>query len=714
MYNEFKAKVKSYLKDIWYNKNKRITVFLYLFLPFIINVIIESLNRRSFIKCMKFMFVSMDVFIINMLIIMAILSLTLILKKRIPAIILLSVIWTAMGIANFIIKSNRETPFSFSDVQDLKSVFDIFDKYMSNFQMILLLVIIVAVIAGICYLWYKLPKYAEKINYIRNIIYIVVIWSVMFLAVDIGLSLDRISNKFPNMTIAYQDYGFSYCFSCSFVKVGIDKPDSYTDKNLKTIADKINNTEVVDQDDVQTPNIIFLQLESFIDLNNVKNLELNTNATPNFTSLKEEYTSGYLTVNNVGYGTANTEFEIMTGMNLEDFGPGEFPYKTRLKSTSCESLSFILREYGYSSHAMHNNTGSFYSRNKVFKNLGFDTYTSLEYMYPKEFTPNGWVKDKILTEEILKALNSTEEKDYIYAISVQGHGSYPSDEKIENPFIQVLSGIDDEEKKNQVAYYANQIYEMDQFIGELVNKLSKYDEEVILVMYGDHLPSLGLIEEELINENLYQTEYVIWSNYGHELEDEDIETFQLGSKLLHSLNIDGGLINKFHQVYKGEDDYLDSLKILAYDILYGDFYAFGGNNPYVATDLQMGTHKITISSIEPEDINNPIKRPIVEEEDKDEGIFGSIIDDEPKEDVIEPGWIIVKGKHFTSYSHVFLNDEKCDTIYIDEKTLLGFAPELKSLDGIVVKQMWKEKTVIGQTDEFMYIEVQTNEENKEE
>lgn len=54
----------------------------------------------------------------------------------------------------------------------------------------------------------------------------------------------------------------------------------------------------------------------------------------------------------------NTEFEIMTSMNLDDFGPGEIPYKTVLKSTTCESTAFNLKEYGYSTHALHNNDGN--------------------------------------------------------------------------------------------------------------------------------------------------------------------------------------------------------------------------------------------------------------------------------------------------------------------------------------------------------------------
>ena len=68
---------------------------------------------------------------------------------------------------------------------------------------------------------------------------------------------------------------------------------------------------------------------------------------------------------------------------------------------------------------IHNNTGTFYDRHLVFPNLGFDTFTSLEYMNHVEKNPLGWAKDTVLTTEILTTLFSTEQRDFIYAISVQ-------------------------------------------------------------------------------------------------------------------------------------------------------------------------------------------------------------------------------------------------------------------------------------------------------
>ena len=129
---------------------------------------------------------------------------------------------------------------------------------------------------------------------------------------------------------------------------------------------------------------------------------------------------------------------------------------------------------------------------------------------------------------------------------------------------------------------------MDKFIQKLVETLSKRDEDTILVMYGDHLPSLGITESELVNGDVYQTQYVIWSNFKTKYEDEDIEAYQLQSKILGGLNMTAGTINNYTQKHKNDDDYADGLQNLEYDSLYGDHLLYGGDNPYVATDIQFG------------------------------------------------------------------------------------------------------------------------------
>jgi phosphoglycerol transferase MdoB-like AlkP superfamily enzyme len=214
-----------------------------------------------------------------------------------------------------------------------------------------------------------------------------------------------------------------------------------------------------------------IQLESFIDIDRVEGVHTDKESIPNFKKYQEEYPSGFLTVPAIGAGTANTEFEILTGMNSKDFGAGEYPYKTILTSRPCESLAQILRRDGYSTHAIHNNRAKFYSRDEVYPNLGFETFTSLEYMTDIERTETNWAKDGILVDEIIKALNSTPGRDFVFTISVQGHGKYPKDELKCEEHIKVTRDDQDPELTNQFGYFVNQCYEMDEMIAELKAKL---------------------------------------------------------------------------------------------------------------------------------------------------------------------------------------------------------------------------------------------------
>ena len=114
-----------------------------------------------------------------------------------------------------------------------------------------------------------------------------------------------------------------------------------------------------------------------------------------------EYSSGYFKVPSVGAGTANTEFEVLTGMSMRFFGPGEYPYKTYAKTRTLESAASALKGLGYGAEALHNNGGNFYSRAQVFNNMGFDHYTSKEFMNILQTTPKGWATDDILVPNIM-------------------------------------------------------------------------------------------------------------------------------------------------------------------------------------------------------------------------------------------------------------------------------------------------------------------------
>lgn len=138
---------------------------------------------------------------------------------------------------------------------------------------------------------------------------------------------------------------------------------------------------------------------------------------------------------------------------------------------------------------------------------------------------------------------------------------------------------------------------MDQFIGELINALSMIPEDTVLATYGDHLPTLDITDEELSNGDIFQTEYVIWNNFNLPKEDADIEANQLGAHVLNQLDIHTGTLVNYHQQFQDSEDYQDNLKLLQYDMLYGDQYIYDGKYPFEPTKMQMGVKDIIITNV---------------------------------------------------------------------------------------------------------------------
>lgn len=114
-----------------------------------------------------------------------------------------------------------------------------------------------------------------------------------------------------------------------------------------------------------------------------------------------------------------------------------------------------------------------------------------------------------------------DQADLVYTITVQGHGDYPTEKIIADPEITV-SGADTQEANNQWEYYVNEIHEVDKFIGNLTDMLSKRDEKTILVLFGDHLPTMGLEDSDMKSGDIFKTKYATWNNFGMPKQDADI------------------------------------------------------------------------------------------------------------------------------------------------------------------------------------------------
>ena len=639
---------------------------------FLITLLIETLARQTVTGGFVFLAEHPLVFAYNALIVFTCLSFCMLFRHRIFVFVLIGSVWTTLGIINGLILSNRMTPFTTNDIKEVKDGMSIATNYFSTAQMVEIGLGIIAIVGFVVLLFLKAPVRKNRTNFRMVIPGLLIVCMMMAGGTSIAVRANIVDTYFPNLAYGYRDNGFCYCFVATWLDKGVSRPDNYTADTIRGIFTKKELNTTVGYSKMDTaekhPNIIFLQLESFVDPQIAEDVKLDRDAIPYYHELMKKYSTGKIQVPSMGAGTANTEFESMTGMSVKFFGPGEYPYKTVLLDKSCESIPFDLRNIGYATHCIHNHRGAFYNRNKVLGNLGFETFTSLEYMRSVTKTPKNWAKDYVLTDEIMDTLKETPGSDYIYTISVQGHGKYPTEELIKDPKVKVLEA-DTDELKWQWEYYANQVYEMDEFVKELTDTLSKFKEDTVLVMYGDHLPAMSdLTDDNLVEgRNIYQTDYIIWDNFGMKKKDMDIYAYQIGAELLDRLDIHNGTMVTYHQNHRKSKTYLADLEALQYDILYGDRYIYnaGGKMPYAGLDLKMGVKDIKISEV-----------------------------------VQIAGKYYIKGENFTEYSKINLDGEILDTVFLGP-TILGLNEEVDPADvgKMKISQVEKGNEILSTTEQ---------------
>ncbi len=716
-FGKIKSKMKSFIKkaeekcdicrDFLY---KKLHVVLdhplrsSLIMAFIMQIFIETLSRKSLFGAFGFLFRYPQRFFFNYLIVLAPFMISIAVKRKLLVYIISIILWAVVGITDYYLLTFRTTPFVGVDIDmDIDDLLVAY-KYLSLPQAILITLGLLLAAAVIVLFIFISPKSKLLFGRVKSTLALIGYWTSAYTLISIAIATGIMTTKFGNLAISYHDYGIAYCLTLTIVDTGIKEPDNYSkpavDDALKgnKDEDKDNKPGATQkpEEEKKSPNFIFIQLESFIDPYAIEDLECSKDPIPYFRSLMGEFSTGYITVPTIVAGTCNTEFEVISGMSLEYFGPGEYPYKTILKESVCESMASDLKNIGYTAHAIHNNKATFYGRHTVFANFGFDTFTSIETMCDVSKTPNDWAKDDVLVKSIIDCLNSSEGKDVIYTVSVQCHGTYNVDPEDYDANI-TISGIEDEELANSYTYYVNQLAEEDQFIRDLTTALAEYDEDVVLVMYGDHIPGLSISDDQFVDEDrtIYDTQYVIWDNIGLEKVDKDIMAYQIAAYVFDMFDIHEGTIFKYHQDNWDDKDgtYKSKLHLLMYDMLYGEKYVYNGEDPFEKANILFGVNEVVINKVTYD--ANEVQ---VDETGKEED--GSIIDSIMED---TESYIYIEGENFNEFSYVFIDGEEYDADLISS-TLLKVELEEDLISGteIHIEQINSAGKTLRKSEMYVY------------
>lgn len=678
-------------------------------LSLLVVFLVEIASRWDIEETFQFIMQHPRAYAYNSFIVFASFTLVYLFRRRAFVRILISSFWIILGVINGIVLSNRVTPFGFADLTVLSDLMTMLKTYISPFMAVCIIIGVILFTIMCTLLYIHGPVYKGKQ---KRILALISILSIVFIAIPATTTVAQENNivaeYFTNIAQGYKDYGFVYSFSSGVVNWGMDEPDDYDEAVIDALMQAVESekavTTITSEDG---PNIITVLLESFVDPNEFNFMTYSQDPTPFFHYLEENYTSGHLIMPVVGAGTANAEFEILTGMKLQYFGTGEYPYKTILKETDCESIAADLKALGYGTHAVHNNGGNFYSRVNAFSMMGFDSFTSKELMDITEFTPNeGWAEDSILATEVMKTLTSTEGPDLTYVITVGQHGVYPEEAVIEEPYAEVY-GLETEEATNQWEYYMHQANKTDQFMQELIGYLEELEEDTIIVFWGDHLPTMGLENSDMVSGDIYKTKYVTWNNMGLEKNDKDLYAYQLMADILDQVGFHDGTMVSYHQTQmakaerlgvdmtltetnmEGEvvpcteiedepietfdfQEYIDGIELLQYDILYGDRYCYYGEYKYPPTDIVMGIDEVVITDM--------YRSPDIENR------------------------VFLKGEGFTMWSRVYVNGEKVGTEYLSGNEIMISTTRINDGDTVVVNQNGSKNTIFRSSNEWTYVD----------
>lgn len=275
-----------------------------------------------------------------------------------------------------------------------------------------------------------------------------------------------------------------------------------------------------DADKNRAPNIIVLLSEAFWDPTLMKNVSFSRDPIPFFHYLQQHFTNGWMLSSQFGGGTANVEFEVLTGHSMRFLPEASIAYET-VVDRPVDSLARILRKQGYTTTAISPFYNWYFKSKEVYRFLGFSTYISLEFFPPDYAGP--YIADRAVVKKIVEESEKSPGPDFIFANTMENHYHYWPDKFKENT-IEVKGNISGE-ARGLLQTLAQGLSGADRAMQTLVEHFAKSNEPTIIVLFGDHLPYLEkdyqvyretkylLKDDPDLLQKMYSVPVIVWNNY---------------------------------------------------------------------------------------------------------------------------------------------------------------------------------------------------------
>ncbi len=297
----------------------------------------------------------------------------------------------------------------------------------------------------------------------------------------------------------------------------VEEPQDYCEELVDSMLD---DAEPVSESEVVKPNIVFIMSESFGDFRQLEGMEVPEGVYDKFDEIKKETFSGQAIVPTFGGNTVRTEFELMFGLPVKSLNNATIPHSLLPENVEQDTFAQMYKKQGYSTTYIHPFSSSFYGREDVYSEYGFDRLLFIDDLTVEVNKLRDYVDDDTVYRQAEQVMAETEGPDYIYITTMQNHQPYGSDDDTE------------------VGVYFKGIQRSCEELQEFLNRLKKSKEPTIVFFMGDHFPffspesniytDLGITADNC--EILYSQTYLIWNNYGlttEGLPKEDVSAFYL-------------------------------------------------------------------------------------------------------------------------------------------------------------------------------------------
>lgn len=504
-------------------------------------------------------------------------------------------------IANSLKFQFRQEPILPSDLAWLKTPRTLLSYTDGHYGMYILLGISIVTIFYLAVRKYILPNKLIQ-NFKHRLALILLICSFFASVTGIFSSKKdgRISENIPVISILnnYHDltwYGNtinSQLRSLSFVwfsqmsETVMTQPNGYSQSKIrsleekyKQLADSINTTR---SNLISEQTVVYVLSESFSDPERLSGISITTTPIPNIRDIKSRTTSGLMQSDGYGGGTANMEFQTISGLPYYNLSPSISVLYTEIVPRMNVFPAISDQFESKNRIAIHLAAPTNYSRDIIYKTLGYDKFISLGTSGLSVYRQGENYSDASTYQLVIDNLKK-EQNQFFSVITMQNHAPW-SESEPSNLMAQGEGFTANE--NNKLINYTRLLYHTDNATKEFLDKLSKIDKKITVVFYGDHLP--GLYPQSAFKDhpdNQYLTDYFIWSNYETPklnyplvnssdfsallLEQTNSKVspyYALLTEVLHKASVDKKALDLSAQ------EIADDLKLIEYDMVGGKGY----------------------------------------------------------------------------------------------------------------------------------------------